>query len=169
MDIYLVRHGVAHERDPSRWPDDGQRPLTPDGMEKFRGVARALGGLEGRVGQVFCSPLVRAWQTAELLETEARWPEPVSLTELAPETSPPEILEALASRDGVGGTKAVAMVGHRPSLHELASYMLCADPEGMEIKIKKGGVVALRFDDRFEPGAAALRALIPPRLLLSLV
>ena len=169
MDIYLVRHGVAHERDASRWPDDGQRPLTSEGMEKFRGVARALGGLENRVGQVFCSPLTRAWQTAELLESEARWPEPTSLPELAPESSPPETLEALVSRDGVGGMRAIAMVGHRPSMHELASYMLCADPGGIEIKIKKGGVVVLRFDGRVEPGAAALRALIPPRLLLSMV
>ena len=169
MDIYLVRHGVAYDRDASRWPDDGQRPLTPEGIEKFRGVARALGGMEDRVGEVFCSPLIRAWQTAELLESEARWPKPVLLPELAPESSPPEILDALVSRDGVGGMRAIAMVGHRPSMHELASHMLCADPGGIEIKIKKGGVVVLRFDGLIEPGAAALRALIPPRLLLSLV
>lgn len=169
MDIYLVRHGVAHDRDSSRWPEDGQRPLTPEGIEKFRGVARALGGLEDHVGQVFCSPLVRAWQTAELLESEARWPEPTSLPELAPECSPPEILDALVARDGVSGMRAIAMVGHRPSMHELASYMLSGDPGGIEIQIKKGGVVVLRFDGRIEPGAAALRALIPPRLLLSLV
>lgn len=169
MDIYLVRHGVAHERDSSRWPDDRRRPLTPEGVERFRGAARALGGFEGRVAQVFSSPLVRAWQTAELLEAEARWPAASSMPELAPESSAAQSLDALVRRDGVGDLSAIAMVGHRPSLHELASYMLCADPEGIEMQLKKGGVAVLRFDGPIEPGAARLRALLPPRMLPSLV
>jgi hypothetical protein len=28
MDVYLVRHAIAGQRDPARWPDDSQRPLT---------------------------------------------------------------------------------------------------------------------------------------------
>lgn len=169
MDIYLVRHGVAHKRDPDRWPDDGQRPLTSDGEKEFRGVARALGGLESRVGLTLTSPLVRAWQTAELLEAEASWPAPATFPELAPESSAEEVVAALVGWDGIGGLDAIALVGHRPSLHELASYLLCGDPGRVELKLKKGGVAALRFDGPVEPGAGALRALIPPGLLLSRV
>ena len=28
MDLYLVRHAVAFQKDPDRWPHDSQRPLT---------------------------------------------------------------------------------------------------------------------------------------------
>lgn len=169
MDLYLVRHAVARKRDPARWPDDGQRPLTAGGEEEFRWAARALGRSESRVGLTLSSPLVRAWRTAELLEAEASWPAPVAFPELVPESSPEEVVDALVGRDGVGGMDAIALVGHRPSLHELASYLLCGDPGLVEVRLKKGGVAALRFDGVVEPGAGALRALIPPGLLLSRV
>lgn len=166
MDIYLVRHAVARKRDPGRWPDDRLRPLTRRGAEDFRHAARALGRLEGRIGAVLSSPLTRAWQTAGMLESEGHWPAPEEFPELAPETPPSRILAALAARDGLAGMGAVALVGHRPSLHDLASYMICGDPHRAEVKIKKGGVVAVRFRDGLRPGAGVLRGLVPPGLLL---
>ena len=35
MDLYVVRHAVAHKRDEDLWPDDAKRPLTPEGEERF--------------------------------------------------------------------------------------------------------------------------------------
>ncbi len=35
MDLYVVRHAVAHKRDEDVWPDDAKRPLTPEGEEGF--------------------------------------------------------------------------------------------------------------------------------------
>ena len=35
MEIYLARHAAASEGDPERWPDDSERPLTPEGEEGF--------------------------------------------------------------------------------------------------------------------------------------
>jgi phosphohistidine phosphatase SixA len=35
MDLYVVRHAVAHKRDEKLWPDDAKRPLTPEGEERF--------------------------------------------------------------------------------------------------------------------------------------
>lgn len=166
LDIYLVRHAVAHKRDPGRWPDDRLRPLTPRGAEDFRHAARALGRLETDVGVLLSSPLTRAWQTAGLLESEGRWPAPEELSELGPETSPPGILSALAARGGLARKGAVALVGHRPSLHELASYMVCGDPHGVEVRIKKGGVAVVRFGDGISPGAGVLLGLLTPGLLL---
>jgi len=34
MDLYLVRHAVAFDYDASQWPDDSQRPLTPEGQKR---------------------------------------------------------------------------------------------------------------------------------------
>lgn len=165
--MYLVRHAVAHKRDPGRWPDDQLRPLTRKGEEDFRLTARALGALEGSVGAVLSSPLTRAWQTAALLESEGRWPAPEEFPELGPETPPPGMLSALAARGDLAGIGAVALVGHRPTLHELASYMICGDPHGVEINIKKGGVAVVRFRDGTSPGAGVLLGLLTPGLLLT--
>ena len=139
LDVYLVRHAVAHRRDPAAWPDDRLRPLTRGGEEAFRTAARTLGGLESGVGAVFSSPLTRAWQTAGILESEGPWPAPRELPELAPETPAADMFSALTAaiaRGELPRTGAVALVGHRPSLHELAAYMVSGDPRGLEVKIK---------------------------------
>jgi hypothetical protein len=36
MKIILFRHGPAESRDPERWPDDAERPLTPRGEKRTR-------------------------------------------------------------------------------------------------------------------------------------
>ncbi len=77
MDLYLVRHGIAYDPDPAQWPDDKDRPLTPEGEKRFRQVARGLRELVPSVSVVLSSPWARAWRTAELLEKEAHWPAPV--------------------------------------------------------------------------------------------
>ena len=123
MNLYIVRHAVAHKRDADRWPDDAKRPLTPEGEERFRRTARGILWLVPEVGSVLSSPFVRAWRTAEILE-QARWPSPVPCEELEPECPPHKVLDALARRDGLG---SVALVGHRPGLHELVSYLLTGD------------------------------------------
>jgi len=165
LDVYLVRHAVAHARDPVLWPDDRLRTLTAAGEEDFRLVGRVLGRMESRVGAVLSSPLTRAWQTAGILETAGSWPTPEKLPELAPETPSADILAILAARRELAGMDAVALVGHRPSLHELASYMVCGDPHEVQMKIKKGGIVVVRFPDGPRPGEGVLQALITPDLL----
>lgn len=167
LDVYLVRHAVAHKRDPERWPDDRLRSLTSGGEKDFRRVARGLGALEVEIRAVLSSPLTRAWQTAEILESEALWPAPKEFDELAPEIPPPEVLSALAAWEEIEGRGALALVGHRPNLHELASYMISGDPYRVEVKLKKGGVAVVRFRDGLRAGEGVLRGLVPPGLLLS--
>ncbi len=60
---------------------------------------------------------------------------------------------------------SVAVVGHRPRLHELVSYLLTGDTEGASVQIKKGGVVRLQFEGYPEPGSASLRWLATPKIL----
>ncbi|HEV7666153.1 MAG TPA: histidine phosphatase family protein, partial [Chloroflexota bacterium] len=63
MDLFLVRHGVAFDPDPAQWPDDTQRPLTPEGEKRFLASARGLGRLVPAVDVVLSSPWPRAWRT----------------------------------------------------------------------------------------------------------
>ena len=43
MNLILIRHARAFERDPAAWPDDSRRPLTATGREQFRVLAKRLG------------------------------------------------------------------------------------------------------------------------------
>jgi phosphohistidine phosphatase len=71
-------------------------------------------------------------------------------------------VQALEAYSGAG---SVAVVGHRPGLHELAAYLLTGKGDGIEIAIKKGGVVRIRFDGSVEPGVGELRWLLTPKVL----
>src|SRR5262249_18753372 len=82
MELLLVRHAIAAERDPSRWPDDRDRPLTSQGEERMRRAARGLGRIAPEVDLAFASPLVRAWRTAEILHEEIGWPAPEASSQL---------------------------------------------------------------------------------------
>jgi phosphohistidine phosphatase len=161
--IYLVRHAAAFERDPERWPDDSQRPLTPEGEEEFRLAARGLARMASRLDAILSSPYRRAWRTAEILSEVDSWPAPEAVAVLEP-TLPPE-KAALALEDYAG---SVTVVGHRPGLHELAAYLLTGDSNGIEIGIKKGGVACIGFDGAVEPGAGELCWLLTPKALRSL-
>lgn len=158
-----MRHAVAHSRDADRWPNDDDRPLTPEGEEKFREVAWGLERVVPRVDALLASPLMRAWQTAEILAELAGWPEPKAFPALGPEVPPPDLtceLEIYAAAE------AVAIVGHRPGLHELASYLLTGEVEGMEIRIKKGGALRITFDGAPRAGVGSLRWLLTPKTLI---
>ena len=165
MDLYIVRHAAAHDRDPDRWPDDAERPLTPEGEEEFEQAVRGLERLAPRTNALLSSPYERAWRTAEILAGLEGWPAPKPFTQLEP-TLPPE--NAAAELEAYRQASAVAVVGHRPSLHELAAYLLTGSADGAEITIKKGGVLCLRFEGPIEPGAAQLRWLVTPKILRSL-
>jgi phosphohistidine phosphatase len=161
LDLYLVRHAIAFDFDTSHWPDDSQRPLTPDGQKRFSRAARGLRALVPSVDLVLSSPWVRAWQTAELLESEAGWPRPVACEPLGTGRGPADLLQALQPFATYG---AIALVGHEPSLHELASYLLTADTDA-QIEMRKGSVARLEVGEGLRPGAGRLHWLLPPKVL----
>jgi phosphohistidine phosphatase len=163
--LYLVRHAVAHKRDPERWPDDSRRPLTPEGEEEFEGAARGLARVVSEVEILLSSPYDRAWRTAEILAEQAGWPDPRKLRALEPEVPSEKVVIALET---YADKQSIALAGHRPGLHELAAYLLTGDAGGADMKIKKGGVVCIEFADAPEPGAGKLRWLFTPRVLRTL-
>ena len=134
MDLYLVRHAVAHKRDYERWPDDADRPLTPEGEENFRGMARNLGRIVTGIEVLLSSPYARAWRTAEILGEETSWPSPREFPALEPEVPPQKVAAVLQS---YSGAETLALVGHRPSLHELAAYLLVGDENTLNVGLKK--------------------------------
>lgn len=176
MRLILVRHAKAFERDPERWPNDAERPLTGDGRKEFAGVAKKLGRIQGKVDLVMASPAVRAWQTAELLHERAGWPLPTRCETLAPEgdASPTATTAAAQNSEwtkllaGVADDAVVVWVGHEPTLGRIASSLLSGLLSGesgrVHVRFKKGAAVAI---DR-ERGLHSLAWMVTPRLLRAL-
>ncbi len=165
MELYLVRHAVAHPRDAQRWPDDGRRPLTSAGEDRFRQAARGLRRIVPTVQLVLVSPFDRAWRTAELLHEEAGWPKPERCEAIEADRSPTEGIEALRSHLDAG---SVALVGHEPNLSELTSILLTGNATRLSMDFKKGGVAYLQLDDNLRRGSALLRWFVSPKVLRSL-
>jgi phosphohistidine phosphatase len=164
MDLYLVRHAIAEDRDAARWPNDADRPLSAKGIERFEREAKGVATLVPTVDAVLASPFVRAWQTAEILSEHAGWPAPERADAMGAERTAEESLAAI---EAARGTDAIAAVGHEPNLSELASLALMGAID-LPISFKKGAVLALTFESAVAPGRAYLRWLLPPRALRSL-
>lgn len=156
---------MAHKRDEDRWPDDAKRLLTPEGEERFRRAAGGIVRFVPEIGLVLSSPFVRAWRTAEILE-QTGWSAPVRCEELEPDYPPHKVLSVLARHEDLD---SVAIVGHRPGLHELISYLLTGDTIGEDcgarVQIKKGGVAHLSFDGLPEPGVGSLEWVLTRKAL----
>jgi phosphohistidine phosphatase len=165
MDVYLVRHAIADHRNPARWPDDAEGPLTTKGAVRFRSAARGLHRLVAAVDVVLASPYTRAWETAEILHDEAGWPPPERCPALEAIRPPDDALEILQERND---RSSAALVGHEPYLSTLASLLLTGREGPLQLELKKGGVVLLELVGEPGPGRAILRWSVSPKILRSL-
>ncbi|HEU5212368.1 MAG TPA: histidine phosphatase family protein [Gaiellaceae bacterium] len=150
MEIVLVRHGPAGHLDPSRWPDDTERPLSD--VDRTRAATAGLVRFLPSLDAVLASSYARAWQTAELLH-EAGWPEPERLKELEAGVPAIAVVGLLRGRT----EQSLALVGHEPQLSRLASLLCTGDEHALTLDLKKAGAVGL--EDK------ALRWVLPPRAL----
>jgi phosphohistidine phosphatase len=164
MDLILVRHAIAEERDYGRWPDDSLRPLTTDGIERFERGARGIATLVDPPERLFTSPYVRTRQTAEILTAEADWPEAEPLDALGATASTAAVLGALAGLD----CRSAGLVGHEPNLSLLAHALLPADEADDLDGFKKGAAILIAFDGRPAPDGGRLVWAHAPRALRDL-
>jgi len=163
MRLVLFRHGPAGERDASRWPDDGKRPLTAKGIQKTRDAAKGLIRLEKGISLILTSPLVRARQTAEALAA-ALDPRPslVNVDSLAPDGAYASVIADLEKH---ARKTRLALVGHEPMIGELAARLLGSRHP---IEFKKGAVCRIDIDDLPPAGPGDLRWMLTPKIMRAL-
>lgn len=162
MDLFIFRHAWAEERDTARWPDDGLRPLTDAGSERFAQMVGKLAGRDVAPGIVATSPLVRCRQTAELLAGGVLIaPEVVVLDALAPGSDREALIEWTAAKSAEHDQ--IAWVGHAPDVDMLAAVLI-GDGDAW-IRFAKGAVAAIRFDGPPQAGGGELRWLITAKVL----
>jgi phosphohistidine phosphatase len=160
FELYLVRHAIAAERGPN-YPDDRERPLTSEGIARFKQAVEGLKGFDVKLEVVLTSPLVRAVHTAELLVAGIGGkPRLDALDALAPGGRITQVLDAITKT--AKRAQHIALVGHEPDLGELAARLLRARGT---IEFKKGAVACIELDGAMPTGPGTLRWLLPPRAL----
>ena len=143
MDLYVLRHGVAADRDWTEYPNDDLRPLTDHGTAKLAQQVKGLNAIGISLDLMITSPLVRAEQTAQIVRDGlARPGELVTANTLVPEAHPYLFLEELASKHRTRAS--VMVVGHEPHLSSFVSMVVSGDPSGL-IHLKKGALCKLRL------------------------
>lgn len=116
MLVYLLRHADAVMA--SAELSDESRFLSDRGRADARAIGAALVHLHIEPTAIVTSPLVRAVQTAELVAAAFPSPPRVSIDEqLAPGRSTLRLVAELPTRRGV------LLVGHEPSISELAAVL----------------------------------------------
>ena len=143
MDVYVLRHGVADERDYRKYPDDDLRPLLPAGIDKLTRQAKGLKAAGLSLDLVISSPLVRAVQTAEVIMAGLEIASELAYSEaLVPEAHPYLLLEELANKHS--GVERVMVVGHEPHMSSFVSMVVSGNQGGF-IRLKKGALCKLRI------------------------
>jgi phosphohistidine phosphatase len=162
LELYLVRHAVAAERG-DEYPDDTKRPLTSQGMSRFRSAAKALDTLGVSIAVILTSPLTRTRQTAEILSESVKGkPSVVATDALAPGGTAASVIQEVGKHARKG---SIALVGHEPDIGELAARLVGARAP---IEFKKGAICRIDFDVLPPKGTGMLRWFVTPRMLRKL-
>lgn len=164
MELLIIRHAVAFERDRDRWANDASRPLSPVGVRRSHKAAAGLKEFCKTPDRLLTSPLIRARQTAQILTEVAGWPRAEVVRELTPGENAAAVLTLLAK----DRSQRIALVGHQPDLSALLSACLLKDRRPLPVELKKNAVACLAFDGRARSGTAVLKWLATPRLLRGL-
>lgn len=162
MLLLLIRHAHAGDRDPDRWPDDRDRPLTDKGRKTQRKVGRALAKLGLAPAKVLTSPWVRAAQTAEILVQELGLHTPALPVDAL--AADPDLIRLADDIGDPGPNAIVALVGHSPWMEELAALLLAGSAAGLQMDFPKSGVMGIDLE-RPAQGTGELRFFVRPKLV----
>ncbi|HEY1461155.1 MAG TPA: phosphohistidine phosphatase SixA [Casimicrobiaceae bacterium] len=147
MDLILWRHAEAEPGE----PDLGRR-LTSKGHKQ---AERMAAWLEARLPdscRVLASPADRAQQTALALKRKFK-----VVPEIAPGASVAALLAAASWPDA---REPVLIVGHQPTLGEVAAFLLSG--EDVSWSVRKGAVWWLTNRVRDQGNAVVLKVVIGP-------
>jgi phosphohistidine phosphatase len=164
--LQLVRHAKSSWADPSM--SDIDRPLSHRGER----AAAALGGRLADTGErpelVLCSPARRARQTLEAIHGALGSRAEIRIEPVVYGAGPDELLGVL--RDLAPATTAVMVIGHNPTLQDVALHLIIPDESDelarLRAKFPTGALATLLVPDQWDQLAGAcarLQGLWTPR------
>jgi len=163
MEIFLLRHAIAEERDSQIYPNDAHRPLTKKGIQKMQEAARGMKHMKLRFDRMVSSPFARAKQTAEIVAAVFRMQKKLNYSKhLACDGSSKDLVQELKSKYKRHGS--LLLVGHEPYLSELISLWVSGDG-GLSVTLKKGGLCKLTLSAYRHGQCGDLEWLLSPKHL----
>ena len=161
MQLYIVRHGIAIDREDQKCPPDPERFLTSEGIEKTRQVARGVAEVGVAPDLLLSSPYIRAFQTAELFAAELEYSKgKIRKTDLLlPGAEPMQLFRELANDKDLS---VVFLFGHAPHLDDLIATSIGSRHHISSLK--KAGVAMVELK-RLVPPSGELVWLATPKLL----
>lgn len=154
MDLILWRHAEA--ADPERGQSDMQRALTSKGQKQARRMAEWLTSQLPESCKVLVSPALRTLQTVEPLGRKFK-----VLPELAPGADPEEVLRAA---NWPNARDPVLIVGHQPTLGQVAALLMSGQAQYWEMKKASAWWFVQREPN--DPGSLYLKAVMAPDLIV---
>ena len=160
MFLYIARHAWAGERGDPRWPDDSLRELTPDGIERYTKVVKALADRGFNPERIATSPFTRCRQTADIIAKYVDGkPKIDELEALEPGSDLESLLEWSRAQSGADN----CWVGHSPDVEHLAAALI--GETAAHIRFAKGAVAAIDIDADVVAGEGQLNWLVTAKLL----
>jgi len=150
MDLILWRHAEAEEGTP-----DQDRKLTRKGIRQADVMAEWLKPRFPKNVKILVSPARRTQQTAQALGMAFE-----TCEDLAKENN---AADALKATGWPKGKSMVVVVGHQPTLGQMAALMMTGKSADWEIR--KSGVWWLSNRDVQDASQALLEAVMSPRML----
>jgi phosphohistidine phosphatase len=145
--------------------NDADRPLTEKGIKRTKQAARGLLSLGIAPTHLLTSPLVRAQETARLLQEVFKDAVAVSVCdELLPGAPPDKMLPLL---EGLPPDACVICVGHEPRLGEAAGLLLFGKPVA-GLSLKKAGACFIEMPVSVKAGRGRLHWWLTPAQLRTL-
>jgi phosphohistidine phosphatase len=161
MEIYVVRHGIAIDREDPKCPPDPERYLTEEGIEKTKRVAAAVAALGASPDLLLSSPYVRAMQTAEIFAAALDYSkQKIRRTDLLLPGAEPSLFFRELAKDKQ--TSTLFVFGHAPQLDDIIAAALGSKHH--ITSLKKAGVALIELK-RVSPPNGQLIWLAPPKLL----
>ena len=138
MLLYLVRHATAQDR--ALGVPDFSRHLIEKGLKQTEKLAAFCLKQQLKPQLLLTSPVLRAEQTANLLQQLALWPAVQNQAWLTLETDAQQQMAAVMAlvKQGI---ESVCCVGHEPDISALLALLL--GTEASHFHIKKASITAL--------------------------
>ena len=160
MELYIVRHGIAIDREDPKAPAEAERFLTEEGIAKTKQVAKGIAALGVHADLMVSSPYLRAMQTAAIFASALDYPEhKIRQSEsLLPGAEPVAFLRELAREKNAS---SVFCFGHAPHVDGLLAATVGA-PRHIT-SMKKAGVAFVELK-RVSPPNGQLVWLVTPKV-----